>query len=571
MRMKGAQILLHMLKLHEIKHVFGLPGETTLGLYREWLKCPGITHILTHDERSAAFMAEAYAKVTGKVGVSEAPSPGAGHPVPGVIESFTGSVPTLCLTSDVPFNSDKKNMLSGFDQNSLYSAITKESILVTRAKDLPFLIRRAFRVAVSGRPGAVHMRIPMDVYEEEAEVSDLYPDPCMARWPYQRPIADLKQVVKAIELLAAAKRPVIVCGQGALVSDAGDEVAALAEMLNIPVGCTMTGKGTISERHPLSIRLVGARGGTSYSNRFLQTADLVFFIGSNTDSAGTDGWKLPLSAAGPKIISLNIDGVDASNSYRTEAVMVGDAKATLSYMLQRISESGIRGRAGNAAETAPAMAELDRSTEVPCKCTGIPINPIRFVKELEALLPEKSFVVVEPSMASIFSAAFLVQKRQGRMFVSNYTNGALGYSLPAAVGVAVAYPDSTVFAMGGDGSFHFNCGELETYSRLGLNIKRIVFQNDVFGWIKGETQHIYRSDFFATNFGKVDYAGVAKAFGVRSYKIDDPKNIMPVLKEAMEYSGPVLIEVPVPDETELVPPVPRWIESAEKNGIPCCY
>ena len=145
-------------------------------------------------------------------------------------------------------------MLSGFDQNSLYSTITKESILVTRAKDLPFLIRRAFRVAVSGRPGAVHMRIPMDVYEEEAEVNDLYPDPCMARWPYQRPIADPEQAAKAIELIAAAKRPVIVCGQGALVSDAGDEVTALAEMLSIPVGCTMTGKGTISERHPLSIR-----------------------------------------------------------------------------------------------------------------------------------------------------------------------------------------------------------------------------------------------------------------------------------------------------------------------------
>ena len=164
MKMTGAQIVLHMLRLHEIKHVFGLPGETTLGLYREWLKFPDITHILTHDERAAAFMAEAYSKVTGKVGVSEAPSPGAGHPVPGVIESFTGSVPTLCLTSDVPYNSDKRNMLSGFDQNRLYSAITKESILVTKAKDLPFLIRRAFRVAVSGRPGAVHMRIPMDIY-----------------------------------------------------------------------------------------------------------------------------------------------------------------------------------------------------------------------------------------------------------------------------------------------------------------------------------------------------------------------------------------------------------------------
>jgi len=571
LRMKGAQIVLHMLKLHEIKHVFGLPGETTLGFYREWLNCSDITHILTHDERSAAFMAEAYAKVTGKVGVSEAPSPGAGHPVPGVIESFTGSVPTLCLTSDVPFNSDKRNMLSGFDQNSLYSTITKESILVTRAKDLPFLIRRAFRVAVSGRPGAVHMRIPMDVYEEEAEVNDLYPDPCMARWPYQRPIADPEQAAKAIELIAAAKRPVIVCGQGALVSDAGDEVTALAEMLSIPVGCTMTGKGTISERHPLSIRLVGARGGTSHSNRFLSTADLVFFIGSNTDSAGTDGWKLPSSADGPKIISLNIDGVDASNTYRTEAVLVGDAKATLGYMLQMIKNSGIKGSATNAAEVAPAMAELDRSTVDPCGCPSTPIHPVRFVKELEALLPEKSFIVVEPSMASIFSAAFLVQKKQGRMFVSNYTNGALGYSLPAAVGVAVAHPDSTVFAMGGDGSFHFSCGELETYTRLGLNIKMIVFRNDVFGWIKGETQHTYHSDFFATNFGKVDYAGVAQAFGVKSYRIEDPKDITPVLKEATEHIGPVLIEVPVPDETELVPPVPRWIESAKENGIPCCY
>ena len=571
MKMTGARIVLQMLRLHEIKHVFGLPGETTLRFYKEWLKCPDITHILTHDERSAAFMAEAYAKVTGKVGVSEAPSPGGGHPVPGVIESFTGSVPTVCFTSDVPYNSDKRNMLSGFDQNRLYSAITKESILATKAKDLPFLIRRAFRVAVSGRPGAVHMRIPMDVYEEEAEVNDLYPDPCMARWPYQRPVADFRETDKAIAMLAAAKRPVIVCGQGALASDAGNEVIALAEEFNIPVGCTMTGKGTVSEIHPLSIRLIGARGGTSWSNRFLQTADLVFFIGSNTDSAGTDGWKLPPNVGGPKIISLNIDGVDAANNYPTEAVLVGDAKATLGYMAEKIREYGFKSSSENASEIRAAMAELDRSTKEPCTCPDTPVHPIRFVKEFEALLPEKSFVVVEPSMASIFSAAFLVQKRQGRMFISNYSNGALGYSLPAAVGVAAAHPDSTVFAMGGDGSFHFSCGELETYSRLGLNIKMIVFRNNVFGWIKGETQHVYHSDFFATNFGSVDYAGVATAFGVKSYKIDDPNDITSVLSEAINYNGPVLIEVPVPDETEIVPPVPRWTESAKKNEIPCCY
>lgn len=571
MKMIGARIILEMLKLHGVEHIFGLPGETTLGFYREWLKFDGIKHILTHDERAAAFMAEAYAKVTGKIGISEAPSPGGSHPVPGVLESFTGSVPTICFTSDIPFNNDKRNMLSGFDQTMLYRAITKESILITKAKDIPFLIRRAFRVALSGRPGAVHIRVPMNIYVEEAEVEDLYPDLCMSDWPAYRPVADFEQIEKAIELLAQAKRPVIVCGQGALVSNAGDEVQALAEALGIPVGCTMTGKGTISERHPLSIRLIGARGGTSYSNRFLETSDLVFFIGSNTDSAGTDAWKLPKQSKDVKIISLNIDGIDVGNTYRTDAALVGDAKATLAVMIHKIKEKNIKGNAVNGIEVKSAMQELDDSILENAASEDYPIHPIRFIKALEKNLPEKSRIVVEASMASIFSAAYLIQKKQGRVFLSNYANGALGYALPAAVGAAVAHPDETIIAMGGDGSFHFNCGELETYARLGANIKMIVFNNDVFGWIKGETKHVYHADFFATDFGKVDYAGVATAFGVRSYKIGKAENIESTLKEALEYYGPVLIEVYVPDESQLVPPVPRWIPSAKKNNVPYCY
>ena len=571
MKMSGAQIILEMLRLHEVKHVFGLPGETTLGFYREWLKCSDIEHILTHDERAAAYMAEAYAKVSGRVGISEAPSPGGSHPVPGVLESFTGAVPTICFTSDVPYNNDKRNMLSGFDQNRLYSAITKESILITKAKDIPFLIRRAFRVALSGRPGAVHIRVPMDVYTEEAEVDDLYADPCMAKWPAYRPVADFSQIDRAVKLLAAAKRPVIVCGQGALISDAGDEVRALAEELNIPVGCTMTGKGTISETHPLSIRLIGARGGTSYSNKFLETADLVFFIGSNTDSAGTDAWKLPKQSGGLKVIYLNIDGVDAGNNYRTDVVLLGDAKATVGMMVEKIRAEGIKSNAENGCEAAPAMKALDESLREFVKSTQSPIHPVRFMKELEALLPAKSHIVVEPSVGSIFSAAYIKQREQGRLFLSNYSNGALGYSLPAAIGAAVAHPDHTIIALGGDGSFHFNCGELETYARLGVNVKMIVCNNNVFGWIKGETAHVYRSDFFATDFGLVDYAGVARAFGVKAYKLDDPAKITETLKEAIEYQGPVLIELRVPDESQLVPPVPRWIPNAVEKDIPYCY
>ena len=575
MKMKGARIILEMLKLHGIRHVFGLPGETTLALYREWCGCSGIEHILTHDERAAAYMAEAYAKVTGTVGVTEAPSPGGAHPAPGVLESFTGGIPTICFTSDVHFNYDKRNMLSGFDQNGLYSAITKESLLVTTAKDLPFLIRRAFRIAVSDKPGAVHIRVPMNIYDEEADVRDMFPDPCMAQWPAFRPVADFKEIEKAITILSEAERPLIVCGQGALVSSAGKEVLILAEALQIPVACTMTAKGTIHETHPLSIRLIGARGGTGYSNAFLEKADAVFFIGSNTDSAGTDAWRLPDCKSccdkKVKIISLNISGADVSNVYRTDVALLGDAKATVAFMNARIEQLNVKGRAINAQEVESAMLALDASIDAAANDNKIPVNPVRFMKALQKILPDNSFVIVEPGVGSIFSAAYFVQKKMGRQFLSNYSNGALGYALPALVGVATAHPQSLVIGLGGDGSFHFNCGELETYARLNINAKMIIFNNDVFGWIKGEIAHVYKAPFFATDFGRVDYAGVAKAFGIKGFKIERPEQIEVVLNEAFSFYGPALIEICVPDESQLVPPIPRWIPNAKKCKIPYYY
>lgn len=568
MKISGAKLLLEMLKLHGVKDVFGLPGETTLALYREWEKYPDIRHILTHDERSAAFMAEAYAKATGKVGVHEAPSPGALHPIPGVLESYTGSVPTICLTSDVPYNCDKRNMLSAFDQNATYATVTKESILVTRAADIPHLIRRAFRVALADRPGAVHLRIPLDVYTEEVEVKDLYAEPSMSVWPQDRPVADAARIDETIALLCTAKKPVVVCGQGAVVSGAGDEVAALAEALNIPVGCTMTGKGTIPETHPLSLRLIGARGGSSFSNRFLGEADLVFFIGTNTDSAGTDAWKLPPRAGGPKIIQLDVSRVEAGNNYQTAVNLVGDAKATLAVMVGKIKEEGCKGSSSYSPEDiASAMWELESSIAEAACCQEDPIHPIRFVRELQAFVPEKSLIVTEPSTGSIFSAAYMIQKKAGRWFLSNYSMGALGYVIPAVVGAAIARPDHTIVGLGGDGSFHFNCGELETWARYGLDIKYVVFHNDVFGWIRGEIEHVYNAQPFATDFGPVDYCKVAEGFGVTAFRLEEPSKVRDVLRKAFETKGPVLIEVrTIPEDAEC-PPIPRWVANAREKGI----
>ncbi|MDL2263633.1 thiamine pyrophosphate-binding protein [Synergistaceae bacterium OttesenSCG-928-I11] len=574
MKATGGRLILEMLKLHGVRHVFGLPGETTLGLYREWVNFSGIEHILTHDERSAAYMAEAYAKATGRVGVSEAPSPGVSHPLPGVLESNVGSVPTICFTSDVPYNNDKRNMLSGVDQNEIFKGAVKESILITKAADIPHLVRRAFRVALSDRPGAVHVRVPMDVYTQEVEVHDVYADPAMAEWPQDRPLADSGRIDEAIRLLLSAERPVIVCGQGAMVSGAGEAVRELAELLSIPVGCTMTGKGTIAETHPLSIRLIGARGGTSFANRFLEEADLVFFVGSNTDSAGTDAWKLPprCGKENLKIIQLDISRVEAGNNYHSLVNLVGDARATVAEIVARLRTSGAKGRSTyTASDVAAAMGELERSI-APCAASDeAPVHPIRFVRELAGFIPEKSMVVTEPSMASIFSAAYMVQKNPGRWFLSNYSMGALGYVVPAVVGAAFARPDHTIVGVGGDGSFLFNCGEMETWARYNLDVKYVVFNNNVFGWIRGEIEHVYNSSPFATNFGYVDYCKIAEGMGVKSFRIEEPSQIAGVLSEAFAKRGPVLIELRAKSQDVECPPVPRWIPNARNKGIPFHY
>jgi len=291
-KMNGAEVILRMLELHGVEHVFGLPGETTIGWYKEWQKSSDIKFVLTRDERTASYAAEAYAKITGKPAVLEAPSPGVTHCTPGITEAYLSSVPVIYFSSDIPINQDKKHGLTGVDQTAMYESICKESFYLTNVSEIPFLMRRAFRVATSGRPAPVHIRVPINIFHDEAEIGDLYADPDYREYPAHRPVADHGKIRKAIDLLLAAKKPVMVCGQGALISKAGEAVLELAELLQIPVGTTTPGKGTIPETHPLALRVIGARGGMEYSNAYVHDADAVFFIGSNTDSSSTNHWKL---------------------------------------------------------------------------------------------------------------------------------------------------------------------------------------------------------------------------------------------------------------------------------------
>jgi len=562
-----------MLTAYDVRHVFGFPGETTLPLYLEWGDFPGVRHVLARDERSASFMADAYSRLSGKPGVCESPGVGATHLLPGITEAFKASIPMLALSSDTPLGLEHRNILTGFDQTAVFRPVTKESLTACRGADLPNLVRRAFRVANTGRPGPVYLRLPVDVLQEEADFSDLYADSSSAACPAQRPVASPGKIEQASALLMRSERPILVCGGGVLTSQAWEEVTQFAELLSIPVGTTMTGKGSIAETHPLALGVLGSRGGTSLSNAIVAEADLLFYIGSDTDSAATSGWTLPPLGTTKKIIHLDISEAQPGNTYRTDVSLYGDAKATLARLLVLL-----RSQAGAGAKLRqPWAAHVQQQISTYCErlhtlqCETGCVHPVAFIQELWQRIPENHVIVADPGVSAIYTSAFYRVRKPGRSILFNYSMGALGYAIPASIGAHCARPEDCIVVLTGDGSFGFCAGELETVRRIGGNIKIFVFDNAGFGWIKAALRFGHEPKYFACDFGAVDYVQIAQGFGLHALRIDDGKDLGATMEEVLHSEGPALVAVKSLSEHELVPPVPEWTKKASGLGIPVIY
>lgn len=567
-QMNGAQVILRMLELHGVSHVFGLPGETTIGWYKEWQKSSGIEFVLTRDERTAAFAAEAYAKVTGRPAVLEAPSPGVTHCSPGIAEAYLSSVPVIFFSSDVPINQDKRHGLTGLDQTALYQSICKESFYLTAVRDIPFLMRRAFRVATSGRPAPVHIRVPINLFHEEAEVADLYAEPEYQAYPAHRPVADHARIREAIGVLLAAERPVIVCGQGALISGAGDVVLELAELLQIPVATTTPGKGLIDETNPLALRVIGARGGMDYANAYARAADTVFFVGTNTDSSSTDHWKLYGDPTAKTFLHLDIAEAHVGNNFPLRVGLVGDARATLAYMVQLI-----RSEHPSLKRPRLDLTEVKKSALNAVFNANIPmpegtVSPVKLAQVLDRILPPDAVVTAEPGVAAIYPSALMSVREPGRRYLTNYSMGALGYSVPAAIGASHASA-GPIISLTGDGSLAFVLGDFETVRRSGKNVTIILMRNDSYGWIRGEAILLDDVDLpWTTEFNAVDYVKVAEGFGFRATRITHEDQIEGVLSAAIAHPGADFIEMMVPTQDKIIPFVPSWIKVARERGLP---
>lgn len=552
----GAEAAVEMLKAHAVEVIFGLCGDTSLPFYDALARLPhGMRHVLTRDERHAAYMADGYARVCGKVGVCEGPSGGgATYILPGLVEANESSVPVLAINTDVALGSRGRFTLTELDQGALMRPLTKWNTVLERSQDIPRAFRAAFAAMTSGRPGAAHIALPYDVQNGPVERTELWADASLGRAPARRVAPDPAQVEALARLLGAAKQPVFICGGGVLASGAEAELVWLAERLSAPVATTVSGQGAIADAHPLALGVVGANGGTPETRAVVDRADLVFFIGCRAGSVTTERWRHPAPGAA-SIAHLDVDPRAIGVNYSTDAPLVADAKLGLAALDAAL---GALRRPLAAAQVQRAREAKFARFEQLARSEDVPIRPERVVAEMAQALEHDAILVLDPGTPCPYFSAYY-PKRAGGRILSNRAHGALGYALAAAIGAHFARPAVKTVAVMGDGSFGMCAGELETAVRLKLPITFVVIANAMYGWIKAGQRAGFGGRYFSVDFGLTDHARVAEAFGVRSWRVADPAKLAHALASAFAHPGPSLVDVVCQPLHEARAPVSEWV------------
>ena len=549
--------MVRMLAGHGVRHIFGLCGDTSLPFYDALARLDhGMTHILSRDERHAAYMADAYARISGKVGVCEGPSGGgATYILPGIVEANESSVPVLAITTDVATTSAGRFPLTELDQEALFRPLTKWTGVIPTAGMVPRMVRKAFRTMTTGRPGAAHLGLPFDVQKAEVPEDEIWADPRFGTFPALPAGPDPDDIAALSEALTEAERPVIVCGGGVVLAGAEAALLGLAETLDIPICTTVSGQGAIAETHPLAVGVVGSNGGQPATRALVDEADCVLFIGCRAGSVTTERWRSP--GPGVRIAHMDIDPAVIGACYPTEASVVCDARLGLEALAAALPEapatkSGtIRAGVAKAAKWPP-FRKLALSD-------AVPIRPERVIASLNATLPENAIICADPGTPCPYFSAWYQWPRSGRRFITNRAHGALGYALGASIGAQIADPNAKVVCATGDGSFGMSVGELETIVRLGLPITIIVFSNAVFGWIKAGQKTGFGGRYFSVDFDRTDHAAVAAAYGLRTWRVEDPGALDRALCDAVRHDGPTLVDIIAQPLQDAAAPVSEWV------------
>ncbi|WP_341894593.1 thiamine pyrophosphate-binding protein [Ferrovibrio terrae] len=570
--MQGGRALGEMLKLSDAGLLFGMGGFQLLPFY-EACRALGLKHALINDERCGAFAADAYARVTNRPGVVDATQgPGATNIVTGLAESYNAGIPIIAITGNTNREHSFKNMTQEARQIDILRPVVKEVIRIDMVQRIPEAVRRAYAVATSGRPGPVLIDIPEDIAHAEHDFSaaDFWIDAGTLKAQARRSLPDPAELSRAVQMMAKAKRPLLLVGGGIHVSEAYDALIALAEQEGIPVAHTMSGKGAISCNHPLSAGVFGRY--SRIANELVEASDCLIVVGCKLGEIATR--RFSLIGAGKPVIHVEIWPEEIGRTTRTDVALVGDAKLTLEAMAAALRDGHKRAaaRADYCAEVPVRMAEWRKGAADRLESTETPINIGRIMGELNKRMPADAVLVADGGFAAHWGGLLFETKAAGRHFVADRGFASIGYGVPGGLGAQIGVgPKRRVVALTGDGGFNMSLGDLETARRLGANFITIVFNNAASGYVKALQHAVYGAgNYQSSDLIEMDYANIAKAMGCHGIRVADPEKLGPAITEALtKTDSPTVIDVVVTrDPARMLPGVDNRTLKVQKGDRP---
>ena len=549
MKLNGSQLLCESLLKEGVDVIFGLPGGAILPLYQTLPEYPGLRHILVRHEQGAAHAADGYARITGRPGVAWATSgPGATNLITGIATAQMDSVPMVIVTGQVSRAAIGSDAFQETDTTGITLPITKHNYLVMDPADIPSVIKEAFHIASTGRPGPVLVDVPKDVQQEDVEIGDRFEYPETVDLPGYKPNMEghTSQIKRAAKLIEESERPVILAGHGIIFSGAYEELRELAEKAQIPVITTLLGISSFPEDHVLSVGMPGMHG-MAYASLAIEEADLLIALGMRFDDRITG--KPSAFAINSRKIHVDIDPSEIGKNIKVDVPIVGDLKRVLAKLNPRVEPKThpewIR-RVDELKRDHPSMSIRDTDK----------LLPQYIVQQLSEATEGKAVVVTGVGQHQMWAAQHYMYK-EPRTFITSGGSGAMGYEVPGAMGAQVGAPDKVVWSVAGDGGFQMTMAELATLVENKIPVKFAIINNNFLGMVRQWQEFFYDKSYVATGYThNPDFVKLAEAFGMLGIRVTDKAQVRSAIEKAMAYDGPAVVDFVVEEEENVFPMIP---------------
>ena len=545
MKLKGAQIVCESLVREGVETIFGYPGGAVIPIYDALVDYP-LRHVLVRHEQAAAHAADGYARATGKVGVCFATSgPGATNLVTGIATAYLDSSPVIAITGQVPSAFIGKDAFQEVDVTGITLPITKHNYLVTDVEELPRVMKEAFHIARTGRPGPVLIDIAKDAQTGEIEFE--YPEE--VDLPGYRPTVrgHEGQIKQAAQVIAESRRPVVLSGHGVTLADAREELRELVEAIQAPVITTLLGIGSFPRTHPLCLGMSGMHG-EAYANKAVQGADLLIAVGMRFSDRVTG--KVESFARGAKVIHIDVDPAEIGKNVPVDVPVVGDVKHVLQSLNARVEPAEHK----QWLATIGAWREESEQRDILNRETDAMLAPY-IIRQIWHANRGDAIMVSDVGQNQMWEAQYYLHNRS-RGLITSGGLGTMGFALPAAVGAQVGCPDSEVWVTVGDGGIQMNIQELATVVQECLPLKIAILNNSYLGMVRQWQELFFGRRYSGTPISSPDYVKLAEAYGLTGLRVTEKEQVVPTLIRAREVEGPVLIEFRVEEEENVYPMVP---------------